>query len=1086
MIRVLVLLLTFLLASCRLPGLVSPTSAVRGIQPPPHQVAAQPVSGRFEWPAGPGQSVQTTLGEIASASVVSIIDVVSGVSIGATVSDGSGSFTVKVGTLLRPTNNQAFFAEVVKGLKLPGSGPSGQFNQAGAEAVRLRTIIFYDAATGGWKSLTSDTPASVRINKLTTALAVGIALRQAAGLPANLTDYINALPGGTSYVPPSGGIAPADFNTLSTLVDDSLAQDRDPIHYTTFETSSGGFSSTFVGFAITDVQPRTGTINTPLTITGAGFDSGTLTVAVNGVPATITSFTADTIHATVGPGSRTGPVSVTVGGALQAGPTFTVNVSDGHNVFLNGSMYVVNPTWGTLSQVDDRGHVKTVGNGIKTPQQVAVGPDGKLYVSGQADNAVWRFDPASNFASSSFATLTAPCGLAFDTAGNLFVSSNQGAGFVVKLDATGSATSTYSGFTNPQSVALDYAGMLYIVEGGGTITKLTPSDAAGNPRTPLAFLPTPSGLAIDSAANLYVTSTSTNCISRIDPAGNATVFAVINSPAGIAFDAAGALFTSDNANNLIYRISPSGNLMTFAYGISNPRGLAVDPTTGEVYVSLYSSNAILKVDPQDGVLKPFVKGIAPPLTLTFRDNGLFIAHPDTNSLSFANRTGQMTTVGTNLTQPSAADKDTATGKVYVGRYGIPWFSWAYTAGWTDGGYHVLDGGTVTTAYPHQRKNAICLAVDPNGAIYTVSSSGLQLSMSTPIGAGAYQTRRLYTFANTPSKLALDAANNLYLTVGAEHKVYRFRVATGYAKEEIAGFSSPWGLAFDAGGTLWVSNAGDGRLRKVTNPALATTVAADAWTSHVVGTGVRGLACVGGDLFMANGTNLDWYTIAAATSSTFTAGLASSISDTWGRAGDAIYAYSNGTYAYRIDLASRVGSYYLNMTGDGRLQAIAFDSNGKLYRSLTSHGNVISTAVSPQVNLVRLGYTHEIALGGDQLYFTTTWANGDGASGYAGVYRFDLTSGLQYQYPLGVTWSLAVTSGHTVYVGTNGNKVVELNTSTGAVTDRFTLGTRPYGLDVYEGTTPATLWAVGADGRVFQMPVGGAMVAHTYGLMQPRF
>ncbi len=1079
MLKVVFLLFTLLLTSCRMPGLVGPMSPVRGIQAPAGQVVAQPLSGTVEWPAERG--VQAAIADVASASVVSIIDAATGVSVGASVSDASGGFAIRFGPLFRPTVNQAFIAEAVKGLRSPGAGPDGQFNQAGAEAVRLRTIVYYDGGSGGWKGLTSGTPGTVHIGQKTTALSVGIALRQAAGLPLVLTDYINAIPGNGTYVPPSGGIDTPEFDSLTTLVGDALAQDRDPVHYVSLDTSSGRFASTFVGFAITDVQPRTGTIETPLTITGTGFDTGTITVAINGVPATITSFTADTIQAKVGPGSRTGPVTVTVGGALQAGPTFTVNVSDGHNVFLNGSMYVVNPAWGTLSRIDAAGYVKTVGNGINSPQQVAVGPDGLVYVSGQGDNKVWRFDPASGFASSSFAVVTAPNGLAFDTSGNLFVSSNQGAGNVYKLNAGGTVVNTYPGFTNPQSLALDYAGKLIVVEAGGAVTKITPDDPAGNPRTPLAFLPTPSGLAVDSAGNAFVTCTSSNCISRVDPLGNTSVFAVVTSPGGIAFDSSGALFTSDTTNNLIYRISPSGNLSTFAYGISTPRGLAVNPSTGVVYVSLYNSNAILQVNPADGVLKPLVKGIAPPLTLTYRDGGLFIAHPDTNAVSFADPSGQMTTVGTNLTQPSGADKDPVSGKVYVGRYGIPWFSWAYTSGWTDGGYHVLDGGSVTTAYPNQRKDSAGLTVDGNGVVFSVSSSGRQLSMSTPIGPGSYQTRLLHTFATNPNKLALDAANNLYASVGSEHKVYRFRVAANYAKEEITGFSNPYGLAFDGSGTLWVSNMSDGKLRKVTNPELATTVTADAWLSAVVGTGVRGLAVSGGDLFMANGTNLDWYTMAAGTSSNFVSGLAGSISDIWGRPGE-IYAQSGSTI-FKIDQASRVASYFLS--GDGRLIRIAFDPAGKLYRAFSSSGNIISTATSPQVNLVRLGYTHEMGLDGDQLYFTTTY-NTDGVSGCAGIYRFDLTSGQQYQYPLGVTWSLAVASDHTIYVGTNANKVVELNTTTGATTDRFSLGTRPYGLDIYEGASPATLWAVGADGRVFEMQVGGSMTIHYFGLMQPRF
>ncbi len=78
---------------------------------------------------------------------------------------------------------------------------------------------------------------------------------------------------------------------------------------------------------ITSLNPSSGTVGTPVTITGTGFGTtqGTSAVTFNGTTASsITSWSATSIVAPVPPAATTGYVVVTVGGAASNGQSFTV------------------------------------------------------------------------------------------------------------------------------------------------------------------------------------------------------------------------------------------------------------------------------------------------------------------------------------------------------------------------------------------------------------------------------------------------------------------------------------------------------------------------------------------------------------------------------------------------------------------------------------------------------------------------------------------------------------------------------------------------------------------------------------------
>lgn len=93
---------------------------------------------------------------------------------------------------------------------------------------------------------------------------------------------------------------------------------------------------------VRSISPSGGPVGTPLQINGSGFGTSAVgnTVKVNGVNATIVTWSDTAISATVGTGSTTGGVAVTVGGVTSgSNPSFSVS-----NLFVNA----VSPAAGTV------------------------------------------------------------------------------------------------------------------------------------------------------------------------------------------------------------------------------------------------------------------------------------------------------------------------------------------------------------------------------------------------------------------------------------------------------------------------------------------------------------------------------------------------------------------------------------------------------------------------------------------------------------------------------------------------------------------------------------------------------------------
>ena len=243
----------------------------------------------------------------------------------------------------------------------------------------------------------------------------------------------------------------------------------------------------------------------------------------------------------------------------------------------------------------------------------ATAPAQNLFESDSLSGNIYEFTPGgmrTNIASG-FSYVN---GLAFDTAGNLFVS-NFGYGSnnwnITKI-TPGGAENIFALINNPQAVAFDSSGNLFVANGDPNtglenITKIATNGTQSIFASGLIFA---NGLAFDRAGNLFVAYflSQGGAIYKFTPDGAQSTFfsSASEYPAGLAFNGAGDLFVSDVLNNVIYKFATNGTESIFATGQFRPHGLAFD-SSGNLFVGNYTN--ITEITP-GGAQSVFASGLS--------------------------------------------------------------------------------------------------------------------------------------------------------------------------------------------------------------------------------------------------------------------------------------------------------------------------------------------------------------------------------------------------------------------------------------------------------------------------------------------
>ena len=596
------------------------------------------------------------------------------------------------------------------------------------------------------------------------------------------------------------------------------------------------------------------------------------------------------------------------GSADGTGNAAQFNLPSGVAVDGAGSVYVADTMNYTIRKITPAGAVTTLAGAVgqsggadgaggaarfNGPMGVAVDGAGNVYVADTSNSTIRKITPegvvttlagaaeqeGSADGAGSAARFNLPWGVAADGAGNVYVADARNstirkvtpegvvttlagaAGQIGSADGTGGAAR----FDGAEHVAVDSAGNVYVGEQlNETIRKITPegvvttlAGAAGQPGSvdgtgSAARFAGPSGVAVDNAGNVYVADGFNGTIRKVTPAGVVTTLAgtagqlgdqdgsggaaQFQPPTGMAVDGAGYVYVADTYNDTIRKITPAGVVSTLAGAGSpsgssdgtgsaarffDPEGVAVDQG-GNVYVADTENFTIRKIAPG---------GVVATLAGTAGQSGS------------ADGTG----IAARFEYPTGVAVDSA-GNVYVADSEIIRKVTPAGAVTTVAGAAGQSGSADGTGRAARFDGATGVAVDSAGNLYVADGNNCTIRKITPAGvvttlAGTAGLRGGVDGTGPAAQfwwtrgVAVDSAGDVYVADAdndAVRKVTPAGVVTTLAgalgqsgsadgSGGAARLNTPFGVALDAAGNVYVADAGNYTIRKVTPSGEVTTL-----------------------------------------------------------------------------------------------------------------------------------------------------------------------------------------------------------------------------------------------------------------------
>jgi sugar lactone lactonase YvrE len=549
----------------------------------------------------------------------------------------------------------------------------------------------------------------------------------------------------------------------------------------------------------------------------------------------------------------------------------------------SGKLYVANMAAasvtiyapGASGNVSPIATITGAATGLTNPAGVAVDSAGNVYVADPGASAgysdsIFVFLPGSNGNATPAATVSGlstgldnPLGIALDSSGNIYVA-NAGsmlgdvdsitvypAGSSGNATPSASITGASTGLLIPSGIAVDSSRNIYVSNpgsqiGGSDSVTVYPAGSNGN-ATPSATisgtstaLDFPSGIAVDSSKNIYVTNDGgfagygdTITVYSAGSNGNVVPSETLPSlglaaPAGIVVDSSGNLYVAD-AGSLEFAVDavtvyPAGGLVpSETIGLDNalaaPTGVALDPS-GNIYVanqgSVYDEADSINVyspgtyanAPISAAIVGSNTGLAQPAAIAVNPNG---------SLYVANSVGGPDAAGSVTVYPSGS-KGNATPSIAIsGNSSGDNTGFSFPTGiafdalgnlYVANAYGGPDGvGSITIYPPGSNGNVTPTATisdNPNCAPCDNTGLGFPYGVAVDFSGNIYVVN---SYGGLDSMGSVTVYPPLGTSTGTLNESPSATIQGNSLNNDATGFIYPDGIALDSKANVYVTNPG---------------------------------------------------------------------------------------------------------------------------------------------------------------------------------------------------------------------------------------------------------------------------------------
>jgi len=640
------------------------------------------------------------------------------------------------------------------------------------------------------------------------------------------------------------------------------------------------------------------------------------------------------------------------------------------------------------------------------------------------------------------ATLNGPQSVTINSSGNIYVA-NSSAGLVDEYSSAGAFIGTFgtpsgafTGFTNPVGIVFDTSGNAYVLDSGtGRVYKFTSTGTYLATLNPLGGNGFKSGfgIAIDPSNNIYVSEAGNGNVYKFSTTGLLSQAIAVpgGSPAELVTDASGNLYVLGNGNGAVYEYGTTGTLVAkLVTGLNNPYGLAINASddlfvgdSGTGLVSEYSST---------GTLLTSISGLIDPEGLAVDGSGNVYVSDATNGTLIEYQTiGGYYLTGT---LPAGLSFNTTTG-TFSGTPSTVFGPTTYTVTAYSYGLSATTTVTLSCTLP-----APAISYTPSTDVYCVGTAITALSpvnTGGPVSAMTFNVGASITGGtlSSPYGIATDPSGNVYVTNSGNGTINKYTAAGVYSSVFATGLTTPVGIVFDASGNAYVIDRGTNDVYKITPGGVRTVLISGI-------TNLRGIAIsAAGNLYGTRnpGNQIAEYTTAGALVTTFPS--------TYTTAPSGIAVSSSGN-VYVLDHSD---NNIVEFTTSGAyVQTFASGFNAAYGLSVDAAGNVyVADSGNDKIEVYNsLGtLLTTITSGLNGPYGVTTDTQGDVlVSNYSGntVYEYTVTgnytispalpAGLAFNTVTGaITGTPTANSAATVYT-------VGCNNTTGAATTTVTVTT----------------------------------------------